>query len=61
MKILTKILSKLFVLRTRSNEYVLNSAFIYLYILYHCDDDHDDDDDDDDDWCFTVTFMYMLG
>jgi len=25
------------------------------------DDDGDDDDDDDDDWCFTATFVPMVG
>ena len=23
--------------------------------------DDDDDDDDDDDWCFTATFVHMVG
>jgi len=24
-------------------------------------DDDDDDDDDDGDWCFTATFVHMIG
>ena len=25
------------------------------------DDDDDDDDDDDGDWCFTATFVHIVG
>ena len=32
---------------------------LYVFLLWQWY--NDDGDDDDDDWCFTATFVYMVG
>jgi len=40
---------------------VFHAGVFFLIVMYGVWASDDDDDDDDDDWCFTATFVHMVG